>query len=388
MKHTIFVVGIIVAIASSGLIAQNVEVIDIETIRKVVSQPKLSEIASDTWFVKLETNSKCLIGKISSVKLVKDKILIQAGLSRLLLFNADGSFHSQVGRKGNGPGEYTQIFATAVDESSGHIFIVDNGGGRILEFDGTGAFVNSIKNTLSAYEIEVIAGKLYQYTPSCHTYGKDNNHFHLTDNQGSIINSWHPRTVDNKFAYYKEYLQKSRGEILYGEPHWDSVYFFDGNSYQARYLINLGKKALPKEELKKNPDESRSINWRDPYISVSKLIDLENYLFILMTDLKRKMKLIVYNKDTESGRAIDYDKGAHRIGFIDDYSGIPVFCPEYRLADDHVAGVFQARELLYYRDYDMLNLELKSSKRHQELLKIINESESEDNPIIQIVKLK
>lgn len=105
---------------------------------------------SDYFFTKknisLETNEKCLIGSVSLVRLCNNKnILIGSNLnkksSEAFIFNENGGFLFQIGKKGQGPGEYSTIFDINTDDDN-NFYLLDSN--KIHIYNEFGQFTKTI----------------------------------------------------------------------------------------------------------------------------------------------------------------------------------------------------------------------------------------------------
>ncbi|MFW5804797.1 MAG: 6-bladed beta-propeller, partial [bacterium] len=68
----------------------------------------LSSIADDIITVALETTEDCSLGAIRETRITDQYILVRDDFQQVFLFTIDGKFIREVGKKGKGPGEYTQ----------------------------------------------------------------------------------------------------------------------------------------------------------------------------------------------------------------------------------------------------------------------------------------
>jgi hypothetical protein len=91
----------------------------------------------------------------------------------------------------------------------------------------------------------------------------------------------------------------------------------------------------------------------NPYIWVSRPIEFESYLFIDIVDLKRRSKLITYNKNCQTGYCIEWNREVNKCGFVDDISGIPIFSPYFMYSDNEAAWIH-----LIYRNLAGIKLTL------------------------------
>lgn len=72
--------------------------------------------------------------------------VVDAGSSRVLVFDTRGRFQREIGRKGQGPGEFSRPTGACLVPGNG-LAVADFNGNRIEVFDAAGKFVRSIKVT-------------------------------------------------------------------------------------------------------------------------------------------------------------------------------------------------------------------------------------------------
>ena len=114
------------------------------------SPVKLSEITEEIKKISLELTDESPIGRITKVIYQGDRLIIYDGqTSKILLFDSQGKYIRQVGRRGQGPGEYNIISDIAYDESEHIIFIATNS--KILCYNIEGILLHECKTHNSEY---------------------------------------------------------------------------------------------------------------------------------------------------------------------------------------------------------------------------------------------
>lgn len=99
-------------------------------------------------FIPLETTDDCLFGDIGAIKIVENKIYLIDGRSeKFLIFDITGKFITQVGQRGNGPGEYITPTAFHVDTVKRILTITDTNRGKLLHYNLDTYKYLSSKNT-------------------------------------------------------------------------------------------------------------------------------------------------------------------------------------------------------------------------------------------------
>jgi hypothetical protein len=102
----------------------------------------LDEIADLASVVPLETTSDNLIGEIKEVFLTDSLIIIwDSKMRNILVFNKDGRYKYNIGRRGSAAGEYAEIRDVYVEGS--RVYVSDLPTQRILTYDISGKFIKS-----------------------------------------------------------------------------------------------------------------------------------------------------------------------------------------------------------------------------------------------------
>ena len=78
--------------------------LDIAGALKNKKEIKLSQIAESIQYIPLETNPRCILGKIRKVHLAGALIFV-SDLKDLSIFNTKGQFINRISKNGRGPGE-------------------------------------------------------------------------------------------------------------------------------------------------------------------------------------------------------------------------------------------------------------------------------------------
>lgn len=114
--------------------------VDATTVRNVNPE----KVFKDIGFIRLETNQKCLIGKIDQIEFYNNKIFILDGISNsICIFNRDGKFVTRINNRGKGPGEYSTIDKFRIERDT--LYIADNDFLKIIQFSLSGEFIKEKK---------------------------------------------------------------------------------------------------------------------------------------------------------------------------------------------------------------------------------------------------
>ena len=106
-------------------------------IRNHLDQPGkllLSSIAHEIRYIPLETTPACLLSRCRRAEIFNNNIYV-ADRKALYMFDMDGSFIQQIGKIGNGPGEYGSVLWFNFIISTNEIILYSYPTGRINVYD-------------------------------------------------------------------------------------------------------------------------------------------------------------------------------------------------------------------------------------------------------------
>lgn len=105
----------------------------------------LSELVEDCRIIRLDNSDEALF-KAWWISATENYIGIRQQGAAFKLFGKDGKFLCDVGKIGNGPGEYAlSLYDEIIDEKGGHIFFTPFTGDKILMYDLNGNWIKDIK---------------------------------------------------------------------------------------------------------------------------------------------------------------------------------------------------------------------------------------------------
>lgn len=141
--YKLFIFSFLVAGACNQPIPECDKIIDIDPFFKNEKGLRLSEIASNIEYIRLETAPEYLIGRIKKIIFFNGKYLIfDSQTYRILIFNASGKYIIKIEQKGKGPGEYLQISDFTVLPVDSSICLVDDWQVKVIKYDFSGKFLH------------------------------------------------------------------------------------------------------------------------------------------------------------------------------------------------------------------------------------------------------
>ena len=108
----------------------------------------LSELINDFSVVKFEDTDSALFHSWKTVVSPDHVLIIQGSQRPVKLFDHEGRYIANVGRTGQGPGEYMGVYDAAIDEKNGAIYLAQYNNAPVLEYNLKGEFVKAhdVKN--------------------------------------------------------------------------------------------------------------------------------------------------------------------------------------------------------------------------------------------------
>lgn len=127
--------------------------IDIDSAKSVESF-LCSSILEPPRTIILESNDKCIIKDIHTIDIFENKIyILDDDSNKLHVFNIDGSFLYNIGHRGKGRGEYTEVSDFCIDRENGYIYLWDPVMTTALKYDiYNRKYIASIKIDIGGYD--------------------------------------------------------------------------------------------------------------------------------------------------------------------------------------------------------------------------------------------
>lgn len=353
--------------------------IDLNKLNDLQDLPSLDNIAEDIEYIKLETDSQCVVGKFNVLKHTTDYLFVKS-IDLLMFERRTGKFIRKIGSKGKGPEEYLSYSGIELDEKNKQIYLWDYFKKQFLIYNFQGEFVSSfgieglgvdyptkfklvddnkiiVYNSndmgLEANQLLVInkTGCIFDSIPNRHqfkvifpltTFSNQNNHLKLHNNH------------EVSFKY-------KRNDTLYHIPVMHKL------ELKPAYIFNTKKKV-------KHKCSNRE------YAFLSELNETERYFFFIHGG-----HYLMYNKQNEQLTGIGHNKCK---GFQNNIDGGLPFWPKYAQGNT-LATFYNALELKEKLTKERFEqAEAKSQKKKEDLQELVNSLKIADNPVVMIVNLK
>ncbi len=180
-----------------------------------------------------------------------DKRLIVIS-ERILVFDNEGNFINEIGKRGKGPGEYSALTRVRrIDDD--FLDILDSESGKIITYNISGDLIEEWKNPelLMALDFNRLNDETYAVYGGTFFESKSGHRLLLIDKtNNSIVNSFFPLIGNEaRFAVFLDYnsLWHSNGNLNFTYSFKDTIFYFSENKLVPRFYLNYGDKKFPKE---------------------------------------------------------------------------------------------------------------------------------------------
>ena len=352
---------------------------------EVEREVKLSEIADSVEYIRLETTDNGLV-KYFKASLMRrtSKYYIFGEMQNVIQFTRNGKFVRNIGRRGQGPGEYNYIRQVDVDEKTGKVYIYSNRRIHVYDLE-TGKYLQTIKpghpETLSI--LMQNDSTIIGYVDN--SYGQQKTKAYISNLNGEILHEYtrHDLFEVKGGAYMVGgaqdfYLSQYHDMINLKEYENDTVYTITPEGLQKRYIIDTGKYGIKQEHTfaALHGNEAAYNRLAAEYLRYA-VLETENYLFLPYANWagseRNSPKMAMYDKRTGECYRVKDD-------FIkDDLSnGMYVYYPHCAFDEHTLVLSFLAGQIYHEaeKNPELLN--------HPQLKGL----KEDDNPVLMIVHLK
>ena len=229
-----------------------------------------------TEMIPLETTDNCLIGQDPDFKFDGHHFFILDYQQQFILrFEKSGKFINQIGRSGEGPGEYRYLEDYDIDSDANVVEIL--GSGQILRYNYDGTFISSIK----------IGGFPNSFIKTGNTYWINLGMCKLAGD-GRLLKVSEDGTVVEKFLPFKkdwativeQCFTRSGDMISFKEYLSRSVYRITDDGPVETTIIDFGKYAIPKNLYGRNMPSALDALRSKSYVTIEKYLENNKFIYI------------------------------------------------------------------------------------------------------------
>ena len=345
----------------------------------------LNNIVKSIEYVPLETNNKCLIGKIDKFTISENFILVLCSQTyTFFLFTRNGKFISQIGSIGGGPGEYNfgGVQPVFIDEKNKQIGIYYRYGQNLLIYGLDGVLIRSFNQLLLgdvSYYNGFFLGKYNNMGNTSFSYRIYSNNFKSVFEK-IIPVSYKFRGNFSTFRYnFCEYVYN--GQIHVKETFLnDTVYIINPDfSFTSKYIINLPTRYKVTKDIRSNSElfSSKFSEFILPYsMYETKEVLLFEYVY------GNKINYSYYQKDDRSHWMFSSSSG-----IPNDYDGGLDFWPKVQY-NELLISFYDADLFVENRNNPKTLKPQGPADAISRVNQLSRRIDPEDNPVMVIVTLK
>lgn len=282
----------------------------------------ISSVARDIKYIPLKTTPDCLLSNELQVY-CGDYIFIGDQKTQLFFrFDLNGKLLNRIGKKGNGPGEYSGAMFFHVNEAEKSIYIVSVPDRSLYQYTYEGAFKKKIPIEESSWTIAMDESHIYYYNTQYNRIRKNKNRFELfkADKNGKVINKT-PTSVKSE----KDDM------LLFDLPffyYYNSAIYYKNAVHDFVYRINEKGNLIPFYEIvckdlnKHEADDFKNLQKYGEKVGVRAVF--ENNDFLLVTYVyKNEFNYLLVDKQT--WKLVNIISKKAESGFEEDLKGGPTF---------------------------------------------------------------
>jgi len=363
--------------------------------------------------IPLETKTESVFN-FRNIKIADNVIFIE-GRGSLYTFDRSGNFLNPIGRKGQGPGEYTGLYDFFFNTDTPTVFIKD--WVKFLEYDFKGNFIRSVG------------------IPKSEDYGRFSKCSHVGDNlfishisydgknrykcclfngNGDIVKCFPNYLFYEMIDRFSDKYQHALSPILVDKRMYlkdlinDTLYILENSNLKPAYVFESGKYKIPLKYL-------QVFDMQDPAptnsFEIIKIVGTPKYFFYdicipmgSFSEPKREKKfnsrlndyvsvgagdvLGIYDIEKKTNIMLDTDSHLQK-GIVNDINGGLPIVPLYYAGDGMIVSVWNADEMKEkLTDEYFASQTIKDQAGHQKLKEILKKLKEDDNQVVVIATLK
>lgn len=338
----------------------------------------INDISTDLEFVRLETRDACLTGT-RLFMYSNDQNLVAVDQARIMLFDrTNGKFIKEIGRKGNGPGEYSRTYVVMpIDEENNLVYAGRNKSRYGYSFDG------QLKDTLPIPELVSEVGNIEDnvfaaFMPDYQ--GGEKKKILLFNRHDSILKTYpNYLSAPNTNGFFvwnpNAWFYRVNRQLCFFQIFNDTVFSVEKTKLAPKYVFDMGPYSPPYEMKTSQNFES------EKYFIMRAIQESSGYLFFSF-NFNRKNYTAIYDKSAKTVIVNDYSPETGH-GFINNTNDfVPLEFSSINDNDELICtmNAFSIRE--------WFDKNPEKADRLPDHLKALKDIQETNNPVVAIAKLK
>lgn len=377
----IWVICCIVLAACHGSKQQNIEVLRCSNCSGDALKTPPSYRVTD--IIKLETNIESFITNIKQMEMNDSLIFILNGSENLYVFDRNGNFKNQIGKKGEAPNEYLVLNTFYINAVEQMVVLIDSYKNVLLNYSFDGKYISTISmspnallncnNTLLMDDNTLMLFNMMGI--------KESIAYSLIDmNKKGLIGKYFPyapiKTNNYIYSFSRHPIAATENGANIILPLCDTIYNYSASSrtFEPKYIVETPRKMASKYQIRNDKKQTYSAElydlWEEGYFTGFNGI-YETKEKIILTFLNGIiMGYFVFDKLDRKGDyyIYEYDDASKEIPFY------PVICTY----DNKFIASVGAEKLLEY----------KGNIKDETFQDVIKDLKEDDNPCLLIYELE
>lgn len=319
--------------------------------------------------IPLETNDSCLLVFPDKVLCTNEHYeVFDHKRNALFLFDKDGKFIRQVGKRGEGVGEYREVYDVINDSRNGNICLLSPFQ-EIFVYNSEGDFIKRLQLPEKSNYQAIMDYENYFVTWTLPISDEESGISLISKDSLQCVREYWKGNPNTMFLYPRAF-HKYREELFFSRPFQHQVYKFSLNNIQVAYQWDFGSENYLIEDFGFSLKEKGNIQERNELMDLLERKTIP-YCFVenRQTD-KYYYTMIVYGFTPTGRKHLFYRKSDGKSFFFRETKEGIILNPMY-FCDDFLLSIASYEDLNAYRN--ILN--------KNELDKIKNYTE-EDNPFL------
>lgn len=333
---------------------------------------KLSEFVTQEQYIQLETNENCLIGHINKIISYEDLIFVLDSYfaKKLFVFDTDGNHLYNISKRGNGPGEYNDIFDFIIHDNK--IYIL-NDRSSVIEYTLDAKYIQTYQLPFWANRFFKINGKRWGLlTNSDKSHGFEFNYY-LTANNFTAEKGFIKSRFDDFSVNPFQQTSCLNDTNYFFLPFDHRIHYASENGIGIKYEFKFPKNCILIDseitKYAKLPLREGVNQILDNTVFLSSIIFTQNLKIISFSKNRQKFTCFINGKDKNT---IIPKKNI--INDVEKTSILPTFYTAFE--SNKIIACYQSHELIEVMD--------EGEKINTDLKKHISDSKENANPIIVI----
>jgi len=243
--------------------------------------------------IPLETTDNCLIGHSPEMFLDDAYFFIQDRQQQVIFrFDKEGKFINRIGRRGGGPGEYTEILDWDIEPKSTVVEILAPPNGQVMRYDFDGKFLSSQNFQIPTISF-IKTGANYWINIGINNITGEERLLKLSE-EGTVIEKFLPQKT-NMLTTTEQNFTRCGDIISFKETFNHTVYRITAEGPIEKTTVDFGRYALPKNLHTMNMwtllDELNTKGWANIY----RFLENQQFIYIFFTIQQKGEPLVIWH---------------------------------------------------------------------------------------------